>query len=115
MPCAQRRSQTLANAPAGNAKGLGIAGHGDRPLAHARQRSHADVLAFKDEIFVNLVGKDEKVMPLGEMAIHSSSSRVKTLPEGLAGEFSTMARVRNVTERSRSSRLKVQSGALSVT
>src|SRR5205814_6893647 len=61
---------------------------------------HRDLHSFPTRRSSDL--KTNRSCRLAKLAIHSSSSRVKTLPEGLAGEFSTIARVRSVTVRSRS-------------
>ena len=56
------RSDEPAHAPAGDREGLARAADRDRPLCHTRQRGQADVLAFVNEVLIDLVSDRERVV-----------------------------------------------------
>ncbi len=59
----------VADAPAGNRKGLAEARNHDGALAHAGQRGRANVpRAVVDEVLVNFVGEQEEIVLDGRVA-----------------------------------------------
>src|SRR5262249_59294280 len=64
----QRRwSDEPADAPAGDRIGLAGAADRDRALRHSGQRGDTDVLAFVDEVLIDLVRDGDRVMLLAQV------------------------------------------------
>ena len=78
-------SHAVADPPAGNAEGLGIARHGNRALHHPREGGEAQVrTAVVEEVLVDFVGEHEEVVAQGEIRNPLQLRPAIDLPGGIA-------------------------------
>jgi hypothetical protein len=71
----------------------------DRVRSAARERRDRHVRALEDEVFVHLVGHDDRVVPFGEPDDLGAHLRSEDRARQLCGSFTRMIRVRSVTAR----------------
>ena len=79
-------TDTIPNPPACNAEGFRITGYGDGSFLHARKRARADMgSAVVDEILVDFIGKDKKIMAPGKVCDPLEFNSAENLPRGIGG------------------------------
>jgi hypothetical protein len=111
-----RRRDRPPDPPAGDGVGLAQRVDGDRAVLEPRhgRRRHVPAVAEVVDVLVDLVGDAQTSCVWQSSLMSASSSRENTLPVGLCGVFTMMARVRSVNAARSSASSMLQSGWCSV-